>query len=165
MQCVALGAGCKLTDYDRIFEEAVSFAPTYTQFYINKATYLTPRCYGKEGDWQNFAAAAADKIGGEAGDMLYARIGWRLHQRGFYAAFLRDSGYSWKRMKRGLQLIVAKHAESLTPASELAYLAYQADDQKCAKPLFARIGKVVDRDTWHDDMSRFIRARTWAMLD
>ncbi len=165
MQCVALGRSFKLSDYNRIFEEAVKFQPAYTQFYINKATYLTPRCYGKEGDWQKFATDAADKIGGDAGDTLYARIGWRLHQRGFYEAFLRDSGYSWKRMKSGLQLIVTKHSESLTPASELAYLAYQAGDQKCAKPLFARIGKVVDRGTWHDDMSRFIRARTWAMLD
>jgi hypothetical protein len=165
MQFVALGRNARLTDYNLIFDEAVNFEPAYTQFYINKATYLTPRWYGKEGDWQKFAADEADKKGGDAGDILYARIGWRLHQRGFYTAFLRDSGYSWKRMKSGLQLIVAKHAQSLTPANELAYLAYQADDKKCARPLFAQIGKVADRDTWHDDMVRFVRARTWAMID
>jgi hypothetical protein len=165
MQVVALGRSAGLEDFNEIFDEAVRFEPGYTQFYINKAIYLTPHFFGKDGDWQKFAAKAADEVGGDAGHMLYARIGWRVHQKGFYAGFLRDSGYSWSRMKKGLQLIVANHSESITPASELAYLAYQAGDRDCAKPMFAKIGLAVDRNTWDDGMARFIRARTWALMN
>jgi hypothetical protein len=164
LQFVALGQGWKVADFDAVFDDAVKFEPGYTQFYVNKATYLLPRWYGKEGDWQAFAQDAADKMTGEAGDMLYARIGWRIHQRGYYSGFARDAGYSWPRMKKGLQTIVEKHSDSVAPASELACLAYQAEDRECAKPMFERVGMVVDRNAWQDDMARFIRARTWAMM-
>jgi hypothetical protein len=165
MQVVALGRRAKPEEFNEIFDEAVKFEPSYTQFYINKAIYLTPHWYGKEGNWQKFAAEAANEVGGDAGHMLYARIGWRMHQKGFYAGFLHDSGYSWSRMKKGLQLIVANHSESITPASELAYLAYEAGDRDCAKPMFAKIGLSVDQSTWDDGIVRFIRARTWALMD
>ncbi|MGZ4987988.1 MAG: DUF4034 domain-containing protein, partial [Limisphaerales bacterium] len=165
MQFVALEQRLSLADYNAIFEEAVRFEASYTPFYNNKVMYLSPVWFGKEGDWQKFAAEQADKIGGEAGDILYARMGWRVHQRRYYTGFLRDAGYSWTRMKKGLQLIVEQHTESVTAASELAFLAYQADDHECAKPMFTRIGLLVDRSTWQDGMVRFVRARTWAMMD
>jgi hypothetical protein len=165
MHFVALGQGWKVADYNALFEEAVKFDPSYTQFYNNKVMYLMPRWYGKEGEWQKFAAQAADKIGGEAGDILYARIGWRVHQRGFYPGFLRDAGYSWPRMKKGLQLLSQKHRESIAPASELAYLAYQAQDRESAKAMFLRTGLLADRGTWQNDSARFMRAWTWATAE
>jgi hypothetical protein len=164
MQSVALGRAWKLEDYDKIFNEAVKFEPGYTQYYNGKAWYLLPRWFGKEGDWQKFAAEAADKVGGEAGDVLYARIGWRMHQRIYYkGSFLRETSYLWPRMKKGLQSIAQKYPRSLPPASELAYLAYQAEDRDCAKPIFTKMGLLVDTGTWHRDVDGFMRARTWAL--
>jgi hypothetical protein len=80
MQFVALGEGWNLAAYDKVFNEAVAFESTYTYFYNNKVMYLLPRWFGQEGDWQKFAAQSADKMGSEAGDILYARIGWRVHK-------------------------------------------------------------------------------------
>lgn len=165
MHFVALGKGVDLAGYDKMFNEAVAFDPGYTFFYNNKVTYLLPRWFGAEGDWQKFAQEAADKVGGEQGDILYARLGWRAHERKYYAGFLKDSGYSWPRMKKGLEALVKQHPESLSAASELAYLAYQKKDRGCAKPLFERLGSKVDLGVWGNDKPRFMRARAWALSE
>jgi hypothetical protein len=163
MQYVALGESWDLASYNKLFNSAVAFDSSYTFFYNNKVMYLLPRWFGQEGDWQKFATESADKIGGEAGDILYARIGWRIHERGIYEGFLRDSGYSWPRLKNGLEAIIKKYPNSLTVASELAFLAYQSKDRECAQPLFERIDQKVDFEIWQNDNARFLRARTWSL--
>ena len=165
MQLVALAEGWNLASYDKPFSEAVTFEPACVIFYRYKVNFLMPRWFGKEGDWQKFAAQSADKTGGEAGDILYARIGWRVHNLGYYTGFQRDSGYSWPRMKKGLEAITRQYPQSLTAASELAFLTYQANDRAGAKPIFERIGTNVDKEVWHDDKPRFTRARTWAFSE
>jgi hypothetical protein len=161
-QYVALGLGWPLSIYNRIFDEAVAFEPNYTLFYYNKVNFLLPRWYGREGDWQRFASGAADILGGEAGDILYARIGWRIHKNAYYKSFMQDAGYSWPRMEKGMEAIVKNYPDSLSAASELAYLSYRAGDRTVAKPLFERIGNKVDSDVWRDDKARFLKARAWA---
>jgi hypothetical protein len=163
MQLVALGQGWSLTNYNRLFNEAIAFEPDYVFYYHNKVVFLLPRWYGREGDWQRFAAEAASARGGAAGDILYARVGWRVHERRFYGAFQQDAGYGWSRMQRGLQAIVKQYPDSLSAASELAYLSYQAGDIAVAKPMFERIGRNVDQDIWGKDTGKFLRGRTWAL--
>jgi len=163
MQFVALGLQWDLKSYDSLFNEAVAFEPNYAFFYFDKCMYLLPRWYGKEGDWQRFAFEASDKLGGEAGDILYARMGWRIHFRAFYDGFLRDAGYSWDRMRRGLELTVKKYPNSISAVSELAYLAYQAENQLEARRAFESLGNRVDHSVWDDDIDRFMRARLWAL--
>jgi hypothetical protein len=163
MQRVALGQNWDLASYDKLFNEAIAFEPTYVSFYNRKVVFLLPRWHGKEGDWQKFAAESADKLGGEAGDVLYAQIGWFVHSERFYEAFLKEAVYSWPRMKKGLETIVKKYPESISAVSELAYLAYQANDRDCAKPLFQRLDKTVDREVWKLDYDRYLRARNWAL--
>jgi hypothetical protein len=163
MQFVALGLSWDLNSYNKLFDQAVAFDPAYVFFYNNRAVYLQPRWHGKEGDWQRFAVQAADRIGGDRGDILYARIGWRVHERRFYSGFLRDSGYSWARLKSGMEKVINEHPDSISAASELAYLAYQAKDQVCAKAQFERVGMKVDKEVWHSDQLRFMRARSWAL--
>jgi hypothetical protein len=165
MQQVALAEGWELASYNKLFDDAISHEPGNITIYRNKVNYLLPRWFGNEGDWQKFALEVTDKIGGEAGDILYARIGWRVHENHIYGGFLRDSGYSWPRMKKGLEAIIKQRPHSLTAASELAYLAYQAKDRACAKPLFERIGTNVDNTVWSNDKARFLRARTWALWE
>ncbi len=162
MQVVARGLEWDSVAYDRLFREAVAFEPDYSRFYKEKAEFLLPRWYGREGDWQKFAAEAANKLDGEAGDILYARIGWYMHERRIYKGFIRDSGYSWDRMRKGLEAICKRYPRSLTPVSELAYLAYQIADRRSAQALYERLGKNVDTGIWGDDRPRFLRARAWA---
>jgi hypothetical protein len=162
MQFAALGLSWSSSTYNRVFDEAVAYEPNYTFFYNNKVVFLLPRWYGREGDWQKFAAESADKAGGEAGDILYARIGWRVHERRFYNSFIGDSHCSMPRVEKGLKAIVKSHPDSLTAASELAYLSYQARDLAVAKTLFDRIGNKIDKEVWGDDKAKFIRAKARA---
>jgi hypothetical protein len=161
MHYVAIGLGWPMESYNKMFDEAIAFEPDYTFFYNNKAIYLLPRWYGHEGDWQKFASDSADNEGGESGDILYARIGWRIHQRRIYKSFIQDAGYSWPRMEKGLEAIVKSYPNSVSAANELAYLSYQEGDCVVARPLFEKIGNKVDYGVWNDDKARFLRARTW----
>ena len=163
MQFIALGQEWPLNSYETLFKEAVAFEPTYTFYYNNKVVFLLPRWYGKEGDWQRFASESADKLGGETGDVLYARIGWRVHERGVYDGFLKDSGYSWPRIKKGLEAIVKSYPDSISAATELAYLSWQRQDKVSAKAMFNNIGMRMDTGIWGDDKERFMRARSWAL--
>lgn len=163
MQLVALAQSWDMATYDKVFNEATALEPDYTSYYTRKVIYLLPRWHGKEGDWQQFATRSADKLGGEAGDILYARLGWFVHNVGCYDGFLKDAGYSWPRMKKGLEAIVKKYPESNSAANELAYLAWQAKDKNCARPLFERIGNTPDAEVWSLDLDRYLRAKTWAL--
>ncbi len=163
MQTVALAEGWELVEYDEVFNAAIAYEPGNTVYYRNKAYYLLPRWYGREeGEWQQFVAEACDKLGGEAGDIMYARIGWRFHERRYYTRFLRDAKYSWPRMKKGMEAIIKQYPDSLSAPSELAYLAVQANDRPCAKLMFERIGSKVDYSVWRDDKARFLSDRAWA---
>ena len=67
--------------YETQFKEAISKEPTYNMCYFRKALTLLPWWYGNPGEWEQFARAAADKVGGIEGDILYARIVWFLDSR------------------------------------------------------------------------------------
>jgi hypothetical protein len=165
MHYVALGQQWDAAAYDKLFNEAITFDPTFTYFYNNKAQFLLPRWYGNEGDWQKFAAQSADKIGGEAGDILYARIGWRIDQRGFEKCLPKTPGYSWPRMKKGMAAILKQFQGSKTARNELAFLSYQAKDRACAKPLFEQISTDMDISVWPENGNLFRQARSWALTD
>ncbi len=163
MQTVALAEGWELAEYDEVFNAAIAHEPGNIGSYNNKAHYLLPRWHGKEeGEWQRFATDACNKLGGETGDIMYARIGWAAHESGIYDDFLKDSKYSWPRMKKGMEDIIRQYPNSLSAPSELACLATQAKDRECARLMFERIGSKVDYSVWEDDKARFLRARTWA---
>ncbi len=163
LQDVALAEGWNLDEFNKVFDEAIAFEPENALNYRMKSTYLLPRWYGKkEGVWQQFAAEACDKLGGEAGDIQYARIGWKFHENEIYDDFLKESQYSWPRMKKGMEAIIRRYPDSLSAPSELACLAVQAKDQECARLMFKRIGSKVDFSVWEKDKARFLRDRAWA---
>ncbi|HLH54103.1 MAG TPA: hypothetical protein VKY92_10870 [Verrucomicrobiae bacterium] len=158
---VALGQGWSRRSYDKVFNEAVAFEPCYTSYYVSKAIYLLPRWHGQEGDWQRFAAASADQLGGEAGDVLYARIGWSIHELRIYNDFRRESGYSETRLWRGLNAIVRQFPQSISAASEFAYLLSQAGQFEQARPLFLRLDRTQERSVWGRDTNRFASMRNF----
>jgi tetratricopeptide (TPR) repeat protein len=71
---VALGQGWDPASYDQLFAEATAFEPSYTAYYEQKAYYLLPRWYGRQGDWARFAEEAASRVGGGEGSALYYRV-------------------------------------------------------------------------------------------
>ncbi|OIO55077.1 MAG: hypothetical protein AUJ55_11030 [Proteobacteria bacterium CG1_02_64_396] len=104
-QRIAL-SGWEREPYERLFQQAIANEPTYTAYYFRKAWHLMPRWFGEPGEWEAFAEISADRLGGVAGDMLYARIVWFLDRRGPYHNMARQpESIDWPRVHRGLKAI------------------------------------------------------------
>ena len=105
-QGLALARGLNRLAYDSLFNQAIQFEPLYTHYYFKKAIYLLPRWYGKKGEWEQFAYAAGDAIGGEHGNILYARIILFMDTVGPYDAVTWESPQiSWSRVKKGFEAL------------------------------------------------------------
>ena len=136
---VALGQNWKPTEFDALLAEAVAFEPKYWKYDLARAKSLLPRWYGKEGDWEAFAEAAAKKPHG-LGAELYARI--VLHLHGFYENVFVETKASWPTTRAGLEQMLASCPKSLDVKNEAAKLATMAQDQAFAKKCFDLIGDV-----------------------
>jgi hypothetical protein len=118
----ALGLEAKRLQFDGIFDEATKFEPGYETYYFRRAIYLLPRWYGRQGEWESDLAAAADKLGGEDGDMLYAQVVWNLNQSYFMNPFS-EGNLSWQRVDKGFEIIEKYFPDALEARMERAYLA------------------------------------------
>ena len=162
-QRVALGLGWGRARVETLFEDAVRFEPLYTGFYTSRNNYLLPRWYGKPGEGAAFAQAAADRLGGEEGDVVYARLAWRLHSMGMLpnGFVVQAAGASWPRVRNGMEAIVRRYPDSIAAASELCYLYGQQGERARMPALFAQIGPFVDTSVYGDS-KRFLSDRKFA---
>jgi hypothetical protein len=70
---VAIGQGWSWDDFEKLFQEAKKFDPQFWHYDISKATYLMPRWYGNQGDWEYAASLEVNRPGG-LGAETYARV-------------------------------------------------------------------------------------------
>ncbi len=148
-QVVALGESWKRPEYDKLFEEAIKRFPDSNEFYFQKVYNLQPRWDGGETEWPDFAAKAADKIGGANGDKLYARIAWYISNLGFYDnMFTEFPNLKWSRIDQGMQALLKEYPNSANVQNEYLKLAIQAGKTALSKQLLAKIGKNVDVAIW-----------------
>lgn len=71
---LAMGQSSPREEMEEFFRKGVEISPYYVGLYYRKRYYLAQKWHGGPGDWQEFAREAADKMGGEMGDMLYAQL-------------------------------------------------------------------------------------------
>jgi hypothetical protein len=157
---VALGQGWDRGTYDSVFNAAIEAEPSYESYYELKAYRLLPRWYGAKGEWERFAAEAADHIGGPEGDAVYARIVWSLWK--YHENMFKDTAASWERTSRGYQQLLRTYPHSLELQSQYAILAAQAENRAQARLMFDRMGPHVDPAVWYS-RERFVGVREWAM--
>ena len=145
---VAMLSGPDRERYDAVFEEALAAFPAYTAFYFSKVWYLQERWYGERGDWEAFAAVAADKIGGEKGDLLYAQIVWYVHEQRVYGNPIREAAIEWPRVQRGFEAIRRQYPDSILALSEYCSISGFAGERQLMQSLFNEIGNRVDLAVW-----------------
>lgn len=75
---VALGQGWPMEKYHNLYEDGVKHNPDYATLQLNVLQFLLPRWYGQPGDALKFALSTAKRREGEAGDILYAQLMWRM---------------------------------------------------------------------------------------
>jgi len=158
---IGLGEGWPRPVYDKIFSAGTNYMRDYVPIYGVKCYYLLPRWHGAEDEWEQFARDVADELGGEEGDILYARIVWDMHVDGVFKNIFRESKLSWPRTKRGFLLLEKRYPESLSVTSEFCQLAGTAADWPTAKALFVKLGGKIDLTIW-DEEKRYVECRKWA---
>jgi hypothetical protein len=146
---------------NKLVDECMAKEPTFYNILNTEASYnLQPKWCGSSGEWQRFAAAWADKVGGDAGDILYARIIWQVDGANPSRSIIQP-GVSWKRMKHGFDLLMRKYPNSLLVASRYALYAGQANDFPTVKWLFVnRLQNKADKSTWKT-IQRFNSWKAW----
>jgi len=107
-QRLALSIDMDRADYDQFVDSAIALEPNYNMYYFRKAWYLLPWWNGQEGDWEQYAKSSADSVGGDEGDILYARIVWFMDRRAPNNKVDNSAKVSWERVNRGIELIKQK---------------------------------------------------------
>ena len=160
---VALGDHVSREEYDRLFSEGVTAFPNYPILYILRATYLLPRWFGREGDWEDFARESADRVGGQQGDVLYAQIVWAMHDARLFGNIFKETKVEWSRTQSGFEGLCTRYPQSVSALSEYCYLAGQSPQggRGLTRTLFPRLGNRVDLSVWRTK-ERWTQDRAWA---
>ena len=162
MQVVALGQGWERAAYDRLFDQAVTSEPRYQSFYLRKSYYLLPRWNGSEGESEAFAAKAADGLGGEAGDEVFALVMMNLSNYQGLKEWRQSHVGDWPRIKRGFSAMGKEFGTSLRLENQCLRAAGYAGDLAFARTSALAIRDRLDLETWNSKEG-FIDFRDWAL--
>jgi hypothetical protein len=160
MQYVAQGESWSPSQARALFDEAVAFEPMYYEYYHNMADYLLPRWHGEPGDTEKFAEAAANRMGGAEGDVLYFQIGWAQTCHCDNQDVLK--AMSWTRIQKGFAESERLYGKSLMRINQIAYMATKLKDIDIlvADDAFRRMGDRWSDVTW-TKQSYFEQWRDW----
>jgi hypothetical protein len=158
MQQVALGQGWDKTKATDLLRKATAFEPDYYYYYRVHAYYLLPKWNGEDGDAARFAAESADRLGGDAGDILYFQIGVGI----VCACDEPEFGHlSWPRLQAGYAQLEKKYGMAPSQLNPLALMATKSGDAATADEAFKKIGDNWDRATWMTE-AYFNQNKKWA---
>lgn len=133
---------------DGAFQAGTARFPSYLPLYATRANLLLPRWFGEPGEWESMAKKRADALGGEAGDIFYARVVWRLTQD--FGDLSKESSFSYARVQRGLAALQRKRPNSLSVSSARLAFALDKSDWPLAKTLFLRPNGNFISDRWYE---------------
>jgi Domain of unknown function (DUF4034) len=159
MMIVGLAQGWDEAKMRELFEQGIQLEPEYFDLYKQMAMYLLPKWEGKPGEAVNFAASAADQVGGDQGDQIYFHIAVSVVGKNGSEFGVKEM--DWARIQRGYQAITAQYGVTGRLKNKMAWFAYKYGDAAVARQQFELIGDQWDRGVWRD-RGRFDRARDWA---
>jgi len=145
---VARWQGWRREDYDRLFEEAVVFAPRYRALYRNKAIYLLPRWGGREGEWKEFAEDSANRLGGPEGEDLYYFLFSAMsayYEDDEVLALLKPV---WPRLRRSFEASEDLYGVNPDLLNMFGKYAYFAGDKETVQTMINRIGSHWNQGIW-----------------
>jgi hypothetical protein len=150
MQTVALGQSWPKDKYMVLLAEAVRVSPEYYRFYSNTARYLLPWWNGAPGEWEAFAEQQRQANGaGGAGDALYARIAWSMHEEyGCCDQLFRESKISWDIMASGFEYLIREHPDSRFLKNVYANFAWKAHDPARLRTALPAVQDDPDMTVW-----------------
>ena len=163
MQEVALGQGWQESEYEALFEEAVSKEPTYYSYYFAKANFYQPRWYGSHDKLKSFVDAAVARSYETEGYTLYARIYWSVSQ--YHGNDIFASGLAeWSKMKAGFEFMNRQYPNSNWNMNAYAHFACMAGDEEATGRAQRAIGDAIADGAWSSS-EEVERCRKWAAPD
>jgi hypothetical protein len=145
MQKVAQGQSWELPQATALLEQAIKFEPEYSYYYRIYANYLLPKWSGEDGDASRFAEEAANRLGGQAGDILYFQIAEAIACGCQEPEF---NHFSWPRLQSGFAALEKKYGVSMFLLNSFALMAVNSQDWVAADAAFKRIGDNWSEEKW-----------------
>lgn len=148
----ALGQKLDRAVFEDVYEEGITIEPTYFYLYSAKALYLLPQWYGAPGEWERFAETAANKLGGEQGDIILFNI-YTDRMSNAYLDFMNKHRAIAPRLLAGFRAIDRLYGSSPVTLNEACLISFFTDDQKAPAELMKRIGDDYDLSVWNEESS------------
>lgn len=148
-QIAALGQGGDRAAYEQLYEQGVALEPTYFHLHAAKAGYLLPQWYGESGEWERFAEEAANRVGGEQGDIILFSIYATMMARN-NLEFMNEHKAIAPRLIAGFRAIDKLYGSSPETLNEACLMSFSTDDSKIPAELMKRIGNDYDLSVWRD---------------
>ncbi len=160
MQLVGQNQNWDVAQQRALYAEATKFEPGYYYYARVLANILLPKWSGEPGDTENFVQAAADRIGGDQGDILYFQV---AISDAVLCGCNDNPHLSWERIERGFEATEKRYGVSMWNLNRIAYLAayFGERDPIVADKAMTRIGEQWDEETWKTQ-EYFDRMKKWA---
>ena len=156
MQDVALAQGWAPSAKQALLEQAIKFDPDYFYYYRKYAVSILPEWDGAEGQLGRFLKTTADKIGGDAGDILYFQVASLV-----VCCQAEPLNFSWPRIQRGFESLEKRFGVELDNCNRLARMAAIYNDPVVANKMLTRIGNQWSDEVWQT-FPYFESVKNWA---
>lgn len=149
---VGMGKSYPTRKVREMFEEGFDIDPGYLPLYSRFMTYLLPRWHGGPGELEAFAAEMADRIGGDRGAAMYARIAYMTRAYVGAEELHGDHEFEWARVSRGYAALHRLHPECPKFYAQEVEMAHAIGDQKTVSRAATALGPMWThyylRDRW-----------------
>ena len=123
--------------------------PSFIYYYQEGFTYELTRWHGMaEYSAEAFLNRYADKMGGDEGDVLYARVAWLMQCSGMFSDVMKECRLSWNRVDKGFQVLERRYPDALSVKSAHALLGGFGGGQAVARSLIEKLEGKVDGSVW-----------------
>jgi len=161
IEMVGMGQSWPKFKFLKLSAECASQYPTDADPYTHAVIYLLPRWEGTNAELANFITTSADRVGGDEGDILYARLAACVWTYSCDTDVFSQTGLSCARVKHGMGLICRRFPHSSYAMNCFCVFACQAHDHDAAHVLFDQLGDHFLDSTW-PSREEFEADRTWS---
>jgi hypothetical protein len=125
---------------DKYVEKLMKTAPRYAAAHAQVAIMRMPRWGGKKEDSQAYARSVADRIGGAAGDGVYARAAIALRPYHDTTTFLTQTFFDPERLHSGIAQLAKEAPDDPLPLHEGLIFARMQDDRTLGRIYAEKLG-------------------------
>ena len=158
MQMVAVALNWNGSAQYTLFERAIKFEPAYYYYYRLYAEYRQIKWGGEPGETEKFLQQQADRLGDDAGDILYFQVAANM-----ICGCPSDTELhlSWPRIQKGFAALERRSGIAVDNLNLMAAMAVSFSDPVVANAMFTRIGDGWSQPKW-GTLARYNASREWA---